>query len=343
MHIFAQEKEYMDMVHTIEGNLPQGFLLRTAVEDDLAALTELVRQCEVEFYGVAETTLADMVQDWHAPNFDPSRDTWVVQSPEGELVGHAWVLHHMHALMRSGYGVHPAYHSCSIETYLLQVIEARALEHVPEAAPGVRVVLVAPRSDKDRAGHHLLETHGFELVRHFWRMAIELNDAPAQAQWPAHIQVRTFTPDMERAVYEADEESFKDHWGHMPLPFEEWQYWALRRHTFDPSLWFLAMDGNEIAGFALCADEGANGGWVNVLGVRRPWRRQGIALNLLYHAFTEFYRRGIKKIYLSVDAQSFTGATRLYERAGMHIDQQSSRFEKELRAGKDMSVRSLDG
>ncbi len=61
-------------------------------------------------------------------------------------------------------------------------------------------------------------------------------------------------------------------------------------------------------------------GWVNLLGVRRPWRRRGVALALLQHSFREFYARDRRKVGLGVDAQSLTGATRLYEKAGMRSD-----------------------
>ncbi len=82
-------------------------------------------------------------------------------------------------------------------------------------------------------------------------------------------------------------------------------------------------------------------GWVDSLGMRRPWRRRGLALVLLHHSFGEFYRRGKCKVGLEVDAQSLTGATRLYEKAGMHVDRQYANYEKELRPGGDLSTQSL--
>ncbi len=83
-------------------------------------------------------------------------------------------------------------------------------------------------------------------------------------------------------------------------------------------------------------------GWVATLGVRRNWRRQGIALALLHHSFGEFYRRGVRKVGLGVDAGSLTGATRLYEKAGMHVASQFDKYEKEIRAGKEISVQSIE-
>jgi len=113
---------------------------------------------------------------------------------------------------------------------------------------------------------------------------------------------------------------------------------------FDPTLWFLAMDGDEIAGISLCrpyAYDDPDMGFVNVLAVRRPWRKRGLGLALLRHSFNEFYHRGKRKVGLGVDAQNLTGALHLYEKAGMHVHRQFDSYEKELRAGREISVQSL--
>jgi mycothiol synthase len=81
--------------------------------------------------------------------------------------------------------------------------------------------------------------------------------------------------------------------------------------------------------------------WVHSLGIKRPWRRQGIALAMLLHTFGQFYRRGIAKVGLGVDGQSLTGATRLYEKAGMHPAHQETLYEKELRPGVELATQSL--
>ena len=82
-------------------------------------------------------------------------------------------------------------------------------------------------------------------------------------------------------------------------------------------------------------------GWVNILGVRRPWRKRGIGVALLEHSFGEFYRRGILKAGLGVDAESLTGALRLYEKAGMHVHLIFDNYEKTIREGREISVESL--
>jgi hypothetical protein len=67
-----------------------------------------------------------------------------------------------------------------------------------------------------------------------------------------------------------------------------------------------------------------------------------LGLALLYHAFAEFRRRGKKQVGLGVDAGSLTGATRLYLKAGMHVAQQSSLYEVELRPGQELGKQTLE-
>jgi len=56
----------------------------------------------------------------------------------------------------------------------------------------------------------------------------------------------------------------------------------------------------------------------------------------------DFYRQGKQRVSLDVDAQSLTGATRLYEKVGMHIQRESITYELVLREGRDLSVQSLE-
>ncbi len=126
----------------------------------------------------------------------------------------------------------------------------------------------------------------------------------------------------------------------MPGNFEEWKHWMLDREGFDPTLFFLAFDGQQLAGCSLCSYE-LGDGWVNTLAVLRPWRKQGLGMALLLHSFGEFYRRGKRRVGLGVDSQNLTGATRLYQRAGMHVSREYISYEKELRAGIELSTQAI--
>ena len=107
----------------------------------------------------------------------------------------------------------------------------------------------------------------------------------------------------------------------------------------------MAWSGEEIAGISLCWPKGEGDpekGYIGILGVRRAWRGKGLGLALLQHSFVEFYRRGKKQATLHADAENITGALRLYTKAGMHIHRQFDNYEKELRAGEELSTQTLD-
>ena len=78
-------------------------------------------------------------------------------------------------------------------------------------------------------------------------------------------------------------------------------------------------------------------GWIGTIGVRRSWRKKGLGLALLKYSFGEFYKRGTTTIGLGVDASNPTGATRLYQRAGMCAASEFVTYEKELRPGNTES------
>ena len=328
----------------ITQTLPKGFVVRHPTMDDMEAALNVFQACEVALDGVVETTLDDMRIWWQYPTLDLSKDIWLVLSPEEKIVAVADMRQDEHARIYTDANVLPEYYGRGIGTYLLRLMEERAYEHLSLATPGVRVSTLSWIHAKNAAAPSLLEKHGFKRIRTSWRMGIELHEVPPAPVWAEGIQLVTLASNMDLmlAVYEADEESFQDHWGHMPHTFEEFEHWEAKREHFDPSLWFIAMDGNEVAGVCLCADENESGGWVHSLGVRRQWRRKGIGLAFLYHAFGEFYRRGVHNVYLGVDAHSLTGATRLYKRAGMHVVRQYNIYEKELRAGRELSTQSVD-
>jgi mycothiol synthase len=247
----------------------------------------------------------------------------------------------MHVATFSFIRVHPQYRNQGIENALLRLTEERARQHITLAPAHARVTLNSWISNNDRTLPQVFEQAGYSMVRSHWRMRIEMNEAPPAPELPKNVTIRTFVRGQdERAVFDADEEAFQDHWGHLPMAYDQWEYWTVNREGFDPSLWFLAVEGNEIAGIALCQYENGEG-WVNALAVRRPWRKQGVGMALLRHSFGEFYRRGTHIVGLGVDSQNLTGATRLYTRAGMHVAVQHDTYQKELRPGEELSTQSV--
>lgn len=162
---------------------------------------------------------------------------------------------------------------------------------------------------------------GFELVRHSYRMAIDLDEESPKPRWPDGVRVRSFREGEGQAVHETHMETFEDSWEHTHAPYDEWAHWMLERPGFDPDLWLLATAEDEIAGIALCRVHETDPltGWVSILGVRRPWRRQGLGRALLFESFRRLAAQGCARAILGVDASSHTGAHTLYENAGMKV------------------------
>ena len=97
-----------------------------------------------------------------------------------------------------------------------------------------------------------------------------------------------------------------------------------------------------MVGACLCwprARDDPEAGYVGELAVRKSWRRRGLGLALLQHAFRGFKERGKLRAVLHVDSENITGAIRLYERAGMYVDRLFHTYELELRPGEDLTVR----
>jgi ribosomal protein S18 acetylase RimI-like enzyme len=164
-------------------------------------------------------------------------------------------------------------------------------------------------------------------------MDIDLTDETPEPVWPSGVGVRTLADGEERRMYEAFMEVWQDTSDPPHETFEEWSHWLTRAETFEPSLWFLALAGDELAGFSLCRKDlnDPSAGHVELLGVRRPWRKQGLGHALLLHSFQALRRRGWTRGTLGVDASSLTGATRLYERAGMRVYRDTVFLERPVR------------
>lgn len=323
-----------------------GYRVRAARLDDVPMVTAVYRADESAHLGHAEMT-EDLVRaDWSAPDRDLARDAWVAEAEGGQIVALADVTTTDGIRIWGGAVVHPEHTGRGLGSALLARTEARARELAARAPDGVRSTLTVHVSANNAPAHALVEGRGYTLTRRFWEMGIDLTQRASaeQAVLPPGMRIRTLVPGQDdRATFDAQEEAFSDHWGHTPGDYDEWRYWVFENAWSDPSLLFLAVEGDEIAGIALCSFLlGPDKGHVHTLGVRRQWRKRGVGRALLLHAFDVLGQRGAKLVTLGVDSQSLTGATRLYEGVGMCVRDESDRFEIELRPGRDVTTQTLE-
>jgi len=290
------------------------YVLRHARPDDLAAVTALWDACHLAEYGTSIATVEDTRSQWERTGFELARDAWVAEtSPGGPLAAYG------DGCTRDPAGterprfildlyVHPAHRGGPVGGQMLAQLEAWAAAWLAALPPGTRARLQSAAAAVDEPGLRLHEQAGYAVAGHSWIMR------------SAHAALVT--------------EAFSDLNDYHPMTFERWANRMHERETFDPRWWFPAWapgpDGDPtLAGAALCFLEGDRG-WVSQLAVRRAWRRQGLALALLRQAFGAFYQVGVTVVELGVDAANATGATRVYERAGMTIARHYVRFEKTI-------------
>lgn len=317
--------------------------MRPATPADFESIYELVRAYELVHFGTVISKLEDIRTGWTGPDTNLAEHSRLVFDQSRRLVAYAQLDHTRHIKFYVSVRLHPDYSDQRLGEYLLELVESWAREGMALAEPGMRVTMNGWLPSGDRVGHQRHERVGLQEIRRFWTMEIEMNEEPAAPVWPDGIELRPYVPQRdERAVFAVIDAAFQDHWGHIPNRFEEWKHWTLEREGFDPTLWFAAYAGEQIVGGAFCVDEGELG-WVDDLAVLRSWRGKGLGMALLLHSFGEFYRRGKRKVGLGVDSQNLTGALRLYQRAGMQQIRENISYEKELRAGVELSTRSLAG
>jgi len=300
--------------------VPETITRRAATREDAVAVAALVAADEAALTGRPSHLTANDVLAWWS-RCDLATSSWVLEE-DGRLVGSGW-FHHDGPL---GFFV----------GIVAQGEKGRGLGGMQvdlgeqcAAEAGVERVHTWTQAP-DRAAAALFDGRGYREVRRFYDMAIDLDGPVPEPSLPDGLALETFREEDARAFHAALGEAFEDHWEHHPRPFEEWWPEKLAMHGYDPTLWFVVRDGDEIAATVWNEAERNGGGYVAALGVRRPWRGRGLGKALLHHSFAEFVRRGQTRVTLGVDAESPTGATKLYESVGMHVELESVVYERSL-------------
>ncbi len=333
--------------------LPVGWTDRAATFDDVDRAVQLVNARSQRFYGEDQITREDVIAWWKSARFDLAKDFRLVVDARGEIAGIANIGNpgEPYAQISCAGITHPSHetldglwdwlHAWSIE---------RSRELIPLAMEGIRVTAMSNIAGQDAARAVALERAGFSAVRVANHMRIDLGAHVAAPAWPDSVSLRAASVEADLpgivALYQA---AWRDHWGYVEEPFEQeianWKESVGRDgERFDPTLWFLAVEGHEIVGISLCRPQIADDttrGYIQALGVHPKWRKRGVALALLRHTFGEFGRRGYAAVELTKDSENLTGALRVYERAGMRAVRQSVSYEKVLREGKDLATREL--
>jgi len=267
----------------------------------------------------------DVVEEMTAPGVDLDRASVGVLDG-GRLVAFGWSRISPPAAEFRAYhwaGVHPDYTGRGIGRTLLAELEDRVVAIRDQDSPGLPGEhKIWVEGDRHRTAA-LVEAAGYQTWRYFFRMRRDLVEPVRPVPGPAGVRIRPYRPADDEDVRLASNESFADHWGSLPTDAARWRAEYADSASFRPAHSHLALIEGAVVGFVLSsefeADTAARGyrtGYVARVGTRRSARGRGIAAALLARTLQGMADNGYRYAELGVDADSPTGAGRLYERAG---------------------------
>jgi mycothiol synthase len=217
-------------------------------------------------------------------------------------------------------GVDPRRRGRGIGRELFEWQLRRAADIHAAAAPERDWAIHVGGSDADTDAHRLYRRFGLAPVRYWFDMVAPTTAVP-DVPVPDGLDVVRYRPGRDRDLYAAHIEAFADHWGFQAREEEFWRTLTVESGDFLPDLSRVALDGKEIAGYVLTYSSPEPGrGYVGQVGVRRTWRRRGLAAVMLTDVLRAAGAAGLGSLALGVDADSPTGAVGVYERVGFAVE-----------------------
>jgi len=310
-------------------------------ESDYPAMIAVLKGSKVADQIWEGEIVADIANQYaHLTNCDPFQDVLCAEV-DGEMIGYNRVFWYTEVEGNRLY-VHfgfllPEWRRQGIGRAMLHHSECRLREIAAQhPADGPRF-LQSEAASTQPGVEALLLGEGYTAARHEYEMARETLDNIPLAPLPEGMQVRPVQPEHYQAIWDAKEEAFRDHWGYRPETEEDYQRW-LEDAKFDPGVWRVAWDGDQVAGIVGSvinpqenAEYNRKRGWIGPVCVRRPWRRRGLAHALLAQTLQALQERGMTEAALGVDTQNLTGALRLYESMGFCAVKRFSLYRKPLK------------
>jgi mycothiol synthase len=241
----------------------------------------------------------------------------------------------VHEMVYEG-GVHPSYRGLGLGRELLAWAEQAALPLHHDRHPGRPLTLSSGCLSSNAEAVALHEKCGYQATRWFHSMLKDLSAPLPPVAVPEGVRVVGYRPEMAEHARLVRNESFRDHWGSTETTADHWAY-LLARGAFRPGLSFLAYEGCEPLGMLISREHeayrdrtGLRDMHIAQVGTCAAARKRGIATALLATALSAARADGYDQASLDVDADSLTGAVRLYERVGFTIGHTWMVFKKPL-------------
>jgi mycothiol synthase len=313
---------------------------RMRLPDDLEAIAALFNVCD-EADAIEDRNDAEGLAQWFATasTWNPLTDVLLAEV-NGRLVGYGkvhWAKDNDGGRNFASWGaVHPEWRRRGLGRAILHanLRRLREIAAAQEPIPGLVRRLDSWATETQAGAIALLESEGYTPVRWSYEMLRPTLDDIVEFPLPEGLEVRPVRPEEHRAIWAADVEAFRDHWGGMDASEEAFQRHYSGPH-FEPELWRVAWDGDEVAGQVnnmvmreYNAQTGSRRGLLAGVSVRRAWRGRGLARALVSQSLVTLRDRGMTDAVLFVDAENPTGALGVYEANGFVVHQREMAFRK---------------
>jgi GNAT superfamily N-acetyltransferase len=311
---------------------PQPYRRRQASRDHLPEVTDFYNLCEIDEFGEPDYELEEVAEEWS--DLDLDRDVLLIETASGELVASMTVFPRGGGVYDASGYVHPQHQQQGLGGYIVDWAERRALLDAAELGEDGILLVRDWISMSNQPAVELMQDRGYEQVKRFSRMQIELDSPPEPPVFPTGIELLELDLDRDlEGIYNVVDDSFSEHWSGSPRTFDSWKKYALSV-GFEPSLWSQPVRDGERVGIAIGRNLSGLG-WIQWVGVLKEERGQGLGVALMRHQFQQFWKLGITSIGLGVDSENTTGALGLYQKVGMRMTKSHGAFEKKLPVGEN--------
>ncbi len=313
-----------------------GVVVRPMCADDLEAVVGL--QCRADTYDERPvvTTIDEMREELDDEHVVLATDVRLAEA-DGELVGYLYAYHLPSEVMLERcylFGaVDPAHRGRGIGRTLMAWGIERATEQLRSSTSALpKVIRVDALAERDDT-HRLFGRMGFTPVRWFEELLRPLDELPERRVVDG-ISIVAWPHDRDDEIRAVKNTAFADHWGATPTSEYHWQQ-MVHGYGSRPDLSVVAIDASgAVVAHCLCkrypADDellGRRDGWIDNLGTLPEWRGRGVASALIVEALHRFAAEGISHASIGVDADSPTGAARLYRSLGFEPHRRSITHE----------------
>lgn len=309
-------------------------------ESDLPHMLEVINGCKYEDKVERSETLADLTNNYsHLEHCDPYKDMLIAEIND-RMIAYTRVTWNQQEddltfYMTFGFLL-PEWRRKGIGSAMLAWTEDRLRQLASTHEKTGPRFFQAGAADTEKSTTAMLEKAGYQPVRYEFNMSRPISDPLPDAPMPSGLEVRPVQPEHIRPIWDAMQEAFRDHWGFAEEGEEIYQAWQGQR-SFQPAIWKVAWDGDQVAGMVLnLINESENAeyqrlrGYTEGISVRRPWRKKGLARSLIVQSIQMFKDMGMAETALGVDSQNLSGALRLYQGVGYRQTKQFTIYRKPL-------------